>query len=441
MAPFTGSSRLCMDLLQDVLRDYHPRDFTVHLWDGTTWEAEAAPSRWQLRIHHPGALREMLLHPSMLSIGRAYTSGAVDVQGPMKPALQFGEYLLGQPRSVLSKLRLIPKVLRLPALKTGRRNARDTARLTGAPLSKERARQAISFHYDLPTEFFQLWLDEKMVYSGAYFHSPDQDLATAQTQKLDHICRKLYLDRDMRLLDFGCGWGGLLFHAARQYGARARGVTLSQQQAGHVNKLIRVNGLDGQCQVELRDFRDLADKESYDRIVSVGMIEHVAEPLHGEYYARAYRLLKPGGLFLSQGIAYSESILPLPVKASFIDHYVFPDSELVPVSTTLKAAEQAGFEVRDVENLREHYALTLNLWLKRLEERREEVERVTDALTYRKFRLYLAATAHGFERGRLQLFQVLLQKPTGDGSRLPLTRMGWYAKPDTLDPADQARVA
>lgn len=438
MALFPGSSRRCLELLQDVLRDYHPRDVAVHLWDGTVWEAETAPARWQLLIRHPAALREMFLHPTMLSLGRAFTSGMLDIQGPMKPALEMGEYLLAQRLTPWRKLRLASKLLRLPGNNTGDGQA---ARLTGAPLSKERARQAIAFHYDLPTEFFQLWLDDKMVYSGAYFHSPDQDLATAQTQKLDLICRKLALDRDVRLLEFGCGWGGLLLHAARHYGASASGVTLSQEQAAHVGRLIRVNGLDGQCRVELRDFRDLEGTEAYDRIVSVGMIEHVAEPLHGEYYARAYRLLKPGGLFLSQGIAYSDTILPLPAKASFIDHYIFPDSELVPVSVTLRAAEQAGFEIRDVENLREHYAMTLNLWLKRLEARQEEVERITDAQTYRRFRLYLAATAHGFERGRLQLFQVLLYKPTGEASRLPLTRMNWYVGTENAQAKDQARVA
>lgn len=440
MAPFTGSSRLCMEILQEVLGDYHPRDFTLRLWDGITWEAETAPARWHLVIHDPGAVGAMLRHPSMLSLGQAYTSGAVDVEGPMQPALALGEFLLGRTLSFTRKLGLIPKLLRLPPLRSDRKRG-GRARLTGAPLSKERARQAISFHYDLPTEFFQLWLDDKMVYSGAYFHRVDQDLATAQTQKLDYICRKLYLERDMRLLDLGCGWGGLLLHAARQYGATTRGVTLSHQQAGHVGKLIRVNGLDGQCQVDLRDFRDLDDREAYDRIVSVGMIEHVAEPLHSEYYARAYRLLKPGGLFLSQGIAYSDTILPLPLKASFIDDYVFPDSELVPVSTTLKAAEQAGFEIRDVENLREHYALTLGLWLKGLEAHRDQVERLTDAQTYRRFRLYLAATAYGFERGRLQLFQVLLHKPTGGVSRLPLTRQDWYIGKEEPRQAEQTRVA
>jgi cyclopropane-fatty-acyl-phospholipid synthase len=382
------------------------------------------PASCTIFIHHPGALREMFLRPTMLSLGQAYTAGAFDVQGPMTAALRLGEYLLHHRPGLQAQLRLALQLWTLPPFRPVEEQPRD-ARLTGHPFSKERARQAVAFHYDLPPEFFQLWLDDKMVYSGAYFLTGDQDLGTAQTQKLDHICRKLGLAPGHRFLDCGCGWGALVVHAANQYGAMARGITLSQQQAAYASQLVRRAGLDTHCRIELLDFRDLREKGWYDRIASVGMVEHVAEPLHREYYAQAYRLLKPGGYFLSQGIAQSPT-MPLRTGASFINRHIFPDSTLVPVSTTLKAAEQAGFEIRDVENLREHYALTLQHWLKRLDARREEIQQVTDRQTYRKFRLYLAATAHGFEMGRLQLFQVLLQKPTGLLGTQPMTRTHWY---------------
>jgi cyclopropane-fatty-acyl-phospholipid synthase len=298
--------------------------------------------------------------------------------------------------------------------------------LSGARHSIERDRLAVTYHYDVSGDFYKLWLDSRMVYSCAYFASPDDDLEVAQERKLDYICRKLRLRPGERLLDIGCGWGGLVIHAAERYGVEAVGITLSGGQAELASERIRRAGLADRCRVEVRDYRQMDDPEGYDKLVSVGMFEHVGEAMLPEYLGRAWRLLRPGGVFLNHGIARSATE-PAEGGPSFLDRYVFPDSELVPISTTLRAAEMSDFEVRDVESLREHYALTLRRWVSRLEEHRDEACRAADETTYRIWRLFMSASAYGFEVGRLNLYQTLLVKPSRGESGLPLTRADWYA--------------
>jgi cyclopropane-fatty-acyl-phospholipid synthase len=275
-------------------------------------------------------------------------------------------------------------------------------------------------------DFYALWLDSRMVYTCAYFATPDEDLATAQERKLDYICRKLRLRQGERLLDIGCGWGGLVMHAARHYGVEALGITLSQPQAELANVRIREAGLADHCRVEVCDYRDVTESEGYDKVASVGMFEHVGEAMLAEYFAQAWRLLRPGGVFLNHGIADSltHSVHDGP---SFAEHYVFPDLEVIPISTALRTAEQTGFEVRDIESLREHYTLTLRHWVRRLEARHDDILHTTDEVTYRAWRLFFAAVAHRFQTGRLNVHQALLTKPNQGESGLPLTRADWYA--------------
>jgi cyclopropane-fatty-acyl-phospholipid synthase len=289
-----------------------------------------------------------------------------------------------------------------------------------------RDRQAVTYHYDVSNAFYSLWLDKRMVYSCAYFTSPDDDLDTAQEKKLDYLCRKLRLQHGNRMLDIGCGWGGLVIHAARNYGVEAHGITLSGPQADLANERIRQMGLSAHCKVEVRDYREMDAPESYDKLVSVGMFEHVGEPLLREYFQAAFRLLRPGGTFLNHGIASNSGIPAIP-GPSFSDYYIFPDGELLPLGTTLHAAEAIGFEVRDVECLREHYVLTLRKWLERLDSRREDVCGATEERTYRLWRLYLAGATHKFRTGRNSVYQTLLSKPFHGNSGLPLTRGDWYA--------------
>ncbi|MBZ5570171.1 MAG: cyclopropane-fatty-acyl-phospholipid synthase family protein [Acidobacteriia bacterium] len=411
-----------IELFDTLLARYGKGDLQVRLWDGSA--CGAGQPRCTLVIKHPDVVRRMCDCPNEQALGEAYVCDEFDIKGDIGTALEFGDSLFRQEFPLADRLRIAALLRRLPA--GGRlRLLRPALRLHGWLHSKERDREAIRYHYDLPTEFYALWLDPRLVYSCAYFQTPQDDLEAAQVRKLDYICRKLRLCRGERLLDIGCGWGALVLHAAEHYGVDALGITLSARQAEVAGERIRASGLaTTRCHVELRDYRDLEGREQFDKIASVGMFEHVGKKLLPEYFARAWQLLKPGGVFLNHGIAYSAT-WPLP-KPSFSDTYVFPDGELAPINESLRAAEIGGFEVRDVESLREHYTLTLKRWVHRLEEHAEQARRITNDSTYRIWRLYMAGSAHRFASGRVNIYQTLLAKPEHGDSRLPLARDDWY---------------
>ncbi|MFD9675787.1 class I SAM-dependent methyltransferase, partial [Streptomyces sp. NPDC059981] len=298
----------------------------------------------------------------------------------------------------------------------------------GGPIhSKRRDSQAISHHYDVGNEFYERVLGPSMVYSCAYW-SPGGTLEEAQRDKLDLVCRKLGLKEGDRLLDVGCGWGSMVLHAAREYGVRATGVTLSREQAAYARKRIAEEGLTDRIEIRVQDYRDVKDGP-YDAISSIGMAEHVGSARYREYAGNLYALLVPGGRLLNHQIARR----PEPDEEAyrideFIDAYVFPDGELSPVGGTVGELERAGFEVRDVQALREHYALTLRAWVARLEEHWEEAVRLTSPGRARVWLLYMAASALGFEHNRLGVNQVLAVRPGGGGaSGLPLRTRTWSA--------------
>jgi cyclopropane-fatty-acyl-phospholipid synthase len=413
---------LTLDFLEHLLAGYSRKDFLVRLWDGSTWGTTDRP-RFTLVLQHPGALRAMFLEPSELTLGEAYIHNDFDIEGDIETSLEMADHLLAQDRRLPEKLHLANVLAKLPSEKRPRAVVRSR-KFRGAVHSQERDRQAVRYHYDLPAEFYQLFLDARMVYSCAYFQQSGEDLDRGQEQKLDYLCRKLRLRPGERLLDIGCGWGALIIYAAAKFGVQAFGITLSAQQAELATRRIREAGLAARCRVEVRDYRELDDHPQFDKIVSVGMCEHVGEALLPEYFAQAWRLLRPGGVFLNHGIAYSATYHRR--GPSFTDQYVFPDGDLVPINVTLRAAEHSSFEVRDVESLREHYALTLDHWVKRLERNAQQARSITDDTTYRIWRLYIAGSAHAFRTGRLNLYQTLLVKPVGGKSGLPLTRQDWY---------------
>jgi cyclopropane-fatty-acyl-phospholipid synthase len=408
--------------LQALLEDYHPRDFAVELWDGTRWDPEPGEfCRFTWHINHAGALRAMLRSDRQVALSEAYIFGDFDISGDILPCFAVAEHLVANNWSTAQKLRLTTFLVGLPSA------SRDTerARLRGRPHSRARDQQAVQFHYDVSNDFYQLWLDPAMVYSCAYFKSPEDSLEGAQQQKLDYICRKLRLRRGERLLDIGCGWGGLVLHAAKNYGVRAIGITLSEYQLALARQRTEEAGLSSQCQIRLLDYRDAAQLGQFEKIVSVGMVEHVGRAQLPEYFERAFQMLTPGGVFLNHGIGRSGSLVP-PEGSTFIKTYVFPDSELVPISTMLHAAEQAGFEVRDVESLREHYFLTLCRWLRALEANKEQARSLVGDLKYRIWRLYLAGCAFYMQSGEMNLYQSLLVKNKDGRSGMPLTREDWY---------------
>ncbi len=405
-----------------------PRGFTVRLWNGTTL-APAEPSRFTLVLNHPGALRRMLIPPTDLTVGEAYIRGDFEVEGDLEAAMAEGVRAVTGARPWWEWGALVAQALALPRAGPAA-PAVPRARLSGQVHSLRRDRAAVTYHYDVGNEFYALWLDRRMVYSCAYFPTGTEELDAAQEAKLEHICRKLRLRPGERLLDIGCGWGSLVMYAAERFGVEALGVTLSEPQARLARDRIAAAGLEDRCRVEVRDYREVREGP-FDKIVSVGMFEHVGRGRMAEYFGRAWALLRPGGLFLNHGIAGN----PTPPVwrrlgrwASFINAYVFPDGDLIPVGHALGLAQAAGFEVRDVEGLREHYARTLRLWVQRLEARRAEATALVGKGRYRTWRLFMAGSANGFAANRISVFQALLARPETSGAvALPWSRADIYA--------------
>ncbi len=404
-----------------------PRDFAVVLWTGEhIGPAAGATPRFTLRLTHPGALRRMLWPPRELSVGEAFVRGDFEVEGDLVAAFALRDRFTPRPAMAVEALRLAaaPSAEGAPA---------RAARLRGAVHSRERDALAVRHHYDLGNDFYALWLDRRMVYSCAYFTSAAASLDQAQEAKLELICRKLRLAPGERLLDVGCGWGALVTWAAEHHGVEAVGVTLSPRQAEWARARIEERGLSGRCRVEVVDYRDLAD-ETFDKVASVGMVEHVGSRRLPEYFRQVHRLLRPGGVFLNHGIATLEPPTPrwrrwLLGEGTFLRKYIFPDGEVPPFPLTARAAAGAGLELRDVESLREHYALTLRAWLNGLERRRDEAIAAVGEGTFRAWRLYLAGSAWDFERAGIGVYQALYAKPEAGRSRLPLGREDWYRRP------------
>jgi cyclopropane-fatty-acyl-phospholipid synthase len=418
------------------------RSFDIRLWDGSVIHG-SGESRLALVINAPGALRRMFRLPIELSLGEAYLRGDFDLEGDVWEA---GPALAAARQSARSTSELLTIARLWRSLPRDRNNADATARfdrpaaeLGAAERSRDWDRAGIRYHYDAGNDFFALFLDRRMVYSCAYFPKGTEDLDTAQERKLEYICRKLRLRASERLLDIGCGWGGLVIHAARHHGVHALGVTLSEQQHALASERIRQAGLERLAEVRCLDYRDIRG-EVFDKVVSVGMFEHVGEARLPEYFGHVFQLLKPNGLFLNHGIAgrprssrglgssLTRALEPWLVGGStFRQRYVFPTGDLVPVSRANLVAEEAGFEVRDVESLREHYMRTLRHWASRLGANAEEAVRVGGAAMYRLWRLYLGIAAWQFEVGEFGVYQSLLEKPAGGPSQLPLTRADLYA--------------
>jgi cyclopropane-fatty-acyl-phospholipid synthase len=305
-------------------------------------------------------------------------------------------------------------------------HAEGGARLSGAAHSKTRDAAAVSFHYDQPLALYASFLDPQLVYSCAYWDDGVTSLDEAQRRKLDYSLDKLRLSPGMQFLDIGCGWGSLVIAAAKR-GVRATGITLSERQYEEAKRRIAALGLEHLASVERTDYRDLGSRR-FDAIASIGMVEHVGRERLDEYFNVAYAALEPAGLFLNHGIVgQSRDGKGFRMGNDFIGRYVFPDGDLVPIGATLRAAEAAGFEVRDVENLREHYARTLRAWVANLERNRDATVAATSERVERVWRLYMTGSARNFSLGRMGLMQTLLAKPQPDGSsRVPATRRDLY---------------
>ncbi|WP_435135408.1 class I SAM-dependent methyltransferase [Actinacidiphila sp. bgisy144] len=471
-----------LDIAERVLPGPFP--LRVRAWDGSEAGPAGAPA---LVFRKRRALRRLLWRPGELGLARAWVAGDLDVDGDLYTALDTLSGLIwerGEPDPAAPRgqgVRQIALALRDPATYRLLRGVvslagpglppsappEEVRRRTGLAHTKRRDKEAISHHYDVGNAFYEIVLGPSMVYSCALWGdeagagaaaaagaeaATDERVAAAasvagsaaegtepvgaaavtleqaQYAKLDLVCRKLGLREGQRLLDVGCGWGAMVLHAARHYGVRATGITLSVEQAAFARKRIAAAGLTDRIEIRVQDYRDVKDGP-YDAISSIGMAEHVGSARYLEYAQTLYALLKPGGRLLNHQIARR----PLRSEEEyrideFIDRYVFPDGELSPVGTTVGRLEEAGFEVRDVEALREHYGRTLRTWVANLEAHWKEAVAATSAGRARVWRLYMAASALSFERNRIGVNQVMAVRTDAAGrAGLPATRSAWIS--------------
>ncbi len=419
-------------LAEEVLGEALP--IRIRAWDGSEAGPPGAPV---LVVRHRRALRRLLWKPGELGLARAWVAGELDVEGDLYALLDRLSGLIWEREEEPGK-RVHP--VRDPRLRAAARElvklggalpppappAEEVHRRTGRLHTRRRDKEAISHHYDVGNDFYALVLGPSMVYSCAYWESPESTLEEAQRDKLDLVCRKLALKEGDRLLDVGCGWGSMAIHAAREYGAHVVGITLSREQAAYARKRIAEEGLTDRIEIRVQDYRDVKDGP-YDAISSIGMAEHVGSVRYAEYADILYGLLRDGGRLLNHQIARrperDESAYHID---EFIDAYVFPDGELAPVGRTVSTLEEAGFEARDVEPIREHYALTLRQWVANLESDWPRAVRHTSPGRARIWRLYMAACALSFERNRIGVNQILAVKtPVSGASGMPLRARTW----------------
>jgi len=366
----------------------------VTLWNGVQ-AGNAETASIHVRLNSPAALTAFI-KPTLGSLARAYVEGEMDLDGNPGEILTLGSSLCGAELS---------------------RDKRGSDTWKWWRHTRLRDRKNIQYHYDVSNDFYGLWLDERKVYSCAYYRDPDMSLDAAQEAKLDLICKKLALRPGERFLDIGCGWGGLIFWAAERYGVKALGITLSDNQHAWVQEQIKARKLQGRVEVRVMDYREMPEAGEFDKIASIGMVEHVGRKNLTAYFRRIFELLKPGGLALNHGItaaALRSQGLGSGIS-EFVDDYVFPGGELEHISEVMQHAAAGGLECLDAENLRPHYARTLWEWVRRLDNRGDEARKLIGEQKYRIWRIYMAGSAHAFDQGWLELWQVLAGKPLAPG--------------------------
>ncbi|WP_028209522.1 SAM-dependent methyltransferase [Paraburkholderia mimosarum] len=378
------------------------------LWSGQQYDfGHFAAPQVTLKVNSAAAL-PLLLEPSLDNLGEAYVKGKIDIEGKLADIINISYSLARSTVTSASKLARVRRYF---------------------THSKSTDKRAIQYHYDVSNEFYKLWLDENMVYSCAYFENGDEDLATAQLKKIDHILTKIQLEEGQTLLDIGCGWGALVLRAAQKFGARCVGVTLSQNQFDLATARVKAAGLDDRIEIRLQDYRDIHGQ--FDRITSVGMFEHVGRKNLPGYFRKVHDLLADDGVAMNHGITSSDADSGETALGGgeFIDRYVFPDGELPHIGLALEAAQRGGLEAVDVESLRRHYAHTLDIWAENFEARAEEARKLVDDEKFRIWRVYLAGCAYAFEHDDVSIFQIVCRKAGRSAKTLPWSRRYMYEKP------------
>ena len=394
------------------IREKFDLPLRVELWNGDKLDLSSDEPRVKIRVPDPGGLR-YLLSPTLDSLGEAYVEGALEIEGSAADMIRVGNALAestGKPARTSS---IAGAALRLMSPHP-------------SPHTREKDAQAIRYHYDVSNEFYSQFLDPAMVYSCAYFENGDEDLATAQVKKIDHILTKIGLRRGQTLLDIGCGWGALVIRAAQKFGARCVGVTLSERQYELARERVAQSGLQDRIEIRLQDYRDVGGE--FDRITSVGMFEHVGVQHLADYFSRVNKLLAPGGVVMNHGITTSD----IEQRSSpygggdFIDRYVFPHGELAHLSTVIRTMQEGGLEVRDVENLRRHYARTCALWTENFERNAARIRQAAEPKTFRIWHVYLAGCAYAFAHDWISLYQIVCGKAGQDPAQMPWSRRYMY---------------
>ncbi len=376
----------------------------LELWNGKHYDfSHESPS---VTVKVPGiSSLSYLLTPSLSNLGTAYVEGKIDVKGKVTDIVNLAHGLAHR------------------ALEPEGTLARIAQKFTH---TKKKDAEAIQYHYDVSNEFYQQFLDPNMVYSCAYFESGDEDLAAAQIKKIDHILTKIQLQPGQRLLDIGCGWGALVIRAAQKYGANCVGITLSQQQYELACERVKAAGLEDKVEIRLEDYRDV--KGTFDRITSVGMFEHVGLKHMAAYFKIMSSLLSENGIAMNHGITSSDSengATPYG-GGEFIDKYVFPHGELPHIGYVLKTMQEGGLEAQDIENLRFHYARTLDHWSENFEAKTDIIKNMIDERRYRIWRVYLAGCSYAFTTDLIALYQVVCVKAGRMAPLLPMSRRYMY---------------
>ncbi|GAB3578706.1 class I SAM-dependent methyltransferase [Calidifontibacter terrae] len=395
--------------------------FRVKAYDGSRGGNPKAQFEVDLRTER--AMRYLVTAPGELGLARAYIMGDLGIDG-MDPGdpYDFLSNFLGDFQPLKAKpadvAKMLPslglKAFAPPELPPQERPAQWRRILSGARHSRGRDAEAIKYHYDVSNAFYELVLGPSMAYTCAVYPSDQASLEQAQEAKFDLVCRKLGLEPGMRLLDVGCGWGGMVRHAVKHYGVTAIGATLSAEQASYGQAWLEREGLSDRAEIRFSDYRDVAEGD-FDAISSIGLTEHIGVKNYPAYFGSLYAKLKPGGRLLNHCITYADANRTGMAKGGFINRYVFPDGELAPAGLLVLMMQQAGFEVRHLEDLREHYARTTRAWARNLSANWNECVKLSDIGTARVWGLYLAGSSIGFEHNNIQLHQILGQKLDGDG--------------------------
>ncbi|WP_036665289.1 SAM-dependent methyltransferase [Paludibacterium yongneupense] len=384
----------------------------IRLWSGEEFNlGDYAEPKIVITLCGPMALPH-LISPTLDSLGTAYIKGHIDVQGRLADVIDFS-YALSHVAQAKS------------------REASFLGRTMRGLLrhSRKSDKRAVQYHYDVSNDFYRLWLDPSMLYSCAYFENGDESLSAAQDKKLDHILNKIKLRSAHTLLDIGCGWGALAIRAAQNYGARVTGITLSQNQCDFARERVRTLGLESLVSIELKDYRDVFGQ--FDCITSVGMFEHVGRANLTSYFAKISSLLTRNGLCLNHGITLTDTEREETGLGAgkFIGSYVFPDGELPHIGMVLQEMQNGGLESIDVENLRRHYAHTLQRWSANYEQNARAIRQIVDEEQFRIWRVYLAGCSYAFEHDHVAIYQVLCHKAGCSGETLDWNRRYMYPLP------------